>query len=98
VPDDRRTWREDLDPKIPAIREMAAEFASVYMPLDGMCAAACCKAPAADFDELSRARKILFIGPVVDGYALDINLVDWQIANALAALPFPKPALEIDKK
>lgn len=36
VPEDRKTWREDLDPKIQAIRELAREFQTFYIPLDGM--------------------------------------------------------------
>ncbi|MEO7934177.1 MAG: SGNH/GDSL hydrolase family protein [Chthoniobacterales bacterium] len=43
---DRRTWREDIDPKITAIRELAAEFAVAYIPFDGIFAAACCQSPA----------------------------------------------------
>ncbi|MDR1669216.1 MAG: SGNH/GDSL hydrolase family protein [Oscillospiraceae bacterium] len=35
---DRRAWREDLDPKIQAVRELANEFADVYIPLDGLLA------------------------------------------------------------
>jgi len=40
-PDDRKAWREDLDPKIAAARELAREFGAVYIPLDGLFAAAC---------------------------------------------------------
>lgn len=40
VPEDRKTWREDLDPKIQAIRELAREFQTLYVPLDGLFAAA----------------------------------------------------------
>lgn len=36
VPEDRRKWREDLDPKINAIRELAREFKAIYVPLDGL--------------------------------------------------------------
>ena len=39
-PPDRRAWREDLDPKIAAARRLAREFADVYVPLDGLFAAA----------------------------------------------------------
>ena len=39
VPQDRIAWREDLDPKIQAIRELAREFGAIYIPLDGMFAA-----------------------------------------------------------
>lgn len=40
VPDDRKAWREDLDPKIHAVRELAREFDALYVPLDGIFAAA----------------------------------------------------------
>ncbi|AOZ94053.1 SGNH/GDSL hydrolase family protein [Paenibacillus crassostreae] len=40
VPEDRKSWREDLDPKIQAIRELASEFKSLYVPLDGLFASA----------------------------------------------------------
>lgn len=40
VPEDRKTWREDLDPKIQAAREIAREFQAIYVPLDGLFAAA----------------------------------------------------------
>ncbi len=34
-------WRSDLNPKIDAARRIAREFADVYIPLDGLFAAAC---------------------------------------------------------
>lgn len=34
-PADRKDWRVDLDPKIQAVRELAAEFADYYIALDG---------------------------------------------------------------
>ncbi|HKJ85439.1 MAG TPA: SGNH/GDSL hydrolase family protein [Spirochaetia bacterium] len=40
VPEDRRAWREDLDPKITVCRELAAEFGARYVPLDGIFSAA----------------------------------------------------------
>jgi lysophospholipase L1-like esterase len=40
VPDDRATWREDLDPKIAVVRKLAQEFDARFIPLDGMFAAA----------------------------------------------------------
>lgn len=40
VPKDRKAWREDLDPKIQAIRELAREFKTLYVPLDGLFASA----------------------------------------------------------
>jgi lysophospholipase L1-like esterase len=35
-PKDRVAWREDLDPKIAVARELAREFAAIYVPLDGV--------------------------------------------------------------
>lgn len=35
-PADRKQWREDLDPKIGAVRELAREFKTLYVPLDGL--------------------------------------------------------------
>jgi acyl-CoA thioesterase-1 len=49
VPEDRRTWREDLDPKIHAARQLAAEFQAIYVPFDGLFAAAASRRPAADW-------------------------------------------------
>jgi acyl-CoA thioesterase I len=40
VPEDRKTWRVDLDPKIQAARELAREFNSSYIALDGLFAQA----------------------------------------------------------
>lgn len=40
IPADRRLWREDLNPKIDAIRDLAREFETTYVPLDGIFAAA----------------------------------------------------------
>jgi len=40
-------WRTDLGPRIDAVREVAREFSAVYVPLDGLFAAAACRAPAA---------------------------------------------------
>ncbi|NLZ80387.1 MAG: SGNH/GDSL hydrolase family protein [Clostridiales bacterium] len=37
---DRAKWREDLDPKIQAVRKLAVEFADYYLPLDGILAKA----------------------------------------------------------
>jgi len=45
IPDDRRKWREDLDPRIAAVRDLAREFQATYLPLDGVFAAAACRAP-----------------------------------------------------
>ena len=46
-PEDRKQWRVDLDPKIQVARELAREFGAVYIPLDGLLAAACVEAPSA---------------------------------------------------
>lgn len=40
VPEDRIQWREDLDPKIAVVRQLAREFNAAYVPLDGIFAAA----------------------------------------------------------
>ncbi|OGV31277.1 MAG: GDSL family lipase [Lentisphaerae bacterium GWF2_45_14] len=47
VPEDRKEWRIDLDPKIGAARELAAEYAAAYVPLDGIFAAAALRNEAA---------------------------------------------------
>ena len=39
-PPDRLQWRVDLDPKIDAARRLAREFDAIYVPLDGIFAAA----------------------------------------------------------
>lgn len=39
----QNAWREDLDPKIHAVRELAREFGTMYLPLDGIFAQACAK-------------------------------------------------------
>ena len=43
VPNDRRAWREDLDPKIGIVRDLAREFEATLVPLDGLFAAASCQ-------------------------------------------------------
>lgn len=45
TPPDRAAWREDLNPRIDAVREVAAEFANAYVPLDGPFAAAAIQQP-----------------------------------------------------
>lgn len=47
VPDDRRVWREDLDPRILAIRDLAKEFQTEFLPLDTLFTAAARHQPAA---------------------------------------------------
>jgi lysophospholipase L1-like esterase len=47
TPPDRRAWREDLDPKIGVVRDLAVEFDTTFLPLDGLFAAAATRAPAA---------------------------------------------------
>ncbi|MGI6668391.1 MAG: SGNH/GDSL hydrolase family protein [Acetivibrionales bacterium] len=41
----KKFWREDLDPKINAARTLAMEFGAIYIPFDGVFAAACMKQP-----------------------------------------------------
>ena len=45
IPEDRRAWREDLDPRITACRDLAREFGLPFVPLDGLFAAASTRAP-----------------------------------------------------
>ncbi|MDH7568117.1 MAG: SGNH/GDSL hydrolase family protein [Armatimonadota bacterium] len=40
VPPDRVAWRADLDPRIAAVRRVAADYGALYVPLDGLFAAA----------------------------------------------------------
>ena len=40
VPEDRKQWRVDLDPKIHAARTLAREFGAVLIPMDGIFAEA----------------------------------------------------------
>lgn len=46
VPPDRIAWREDLDPRIAACRRLAVEFNALYVPFDGIFAAAATRRPA----------------------------------------------------
>lgn len=47
VPEDRKGWRTDLDPKIHIVRELAREYGAPLVPLDGLFAAASVKAEPA---------------------------------------------------
>lgn len=47
VPEDRKSWRQDLDPKIHVVRELAREYGALLVPLDGLFAAASVKAEPA---------------------------------------------------
>jgi lysophospholipase L1-like esterase len=47
VPDDRYAWREDLNPKIDAVRRLAVDFGAELIPLDGLFAQAATQAPPA---------------------------------------------------
>jgi acyl-CoA thioesterase I len=47
VPEDRKDWRVDLDPKIHAVRELAVEFNAKLIPFDGLFAQACTRREAA---------------------------------------------------
>ena len=47
VPADRYAWREDLNPKIDAVRRLAVDFDAELIPLDGIFAKAATQAPAA---------------------------------------------------
>jgi len=43
IPDDRVAWREDLDPRIAAVRRIARNYRATFVPLDGIFAAAACR-------------------------------------------------------
>jgi lysophospholipase L1-like esterase len=43
IPADRAAWREDLDPRIAAVRRVAMDYGATYVPLDGIFAAAACR-------------------------------------------------------
>jgi len=43
IPQDRVAWREDLDPRIAAVRRVATDYGATYVPLDGIFAAAACQ-------------------------------------------------------
>lgn len=43
TPPDRIAWREDLDPRIDAVRRVARDYEALYLPLDGLFAAASTK-------------------------------------------------------
>jgi acyl-CoA thioesterase-1 len=45
VPADRRQWREDLDPKIAVVRDLAREFHTPLLPLDGIFNSAATRQP-----------------------------------------------------
>ena len=47
VPPDRFNWREDLNPKIDVVRQLAIDFDAELLPLDGLFAQAATQAPAA---------------------------------------------------
>ena len=40
IPEDRATWREDLDPRIHVVRAIARDYKALFLPLDGMFAQA----------------------------------------------------------
>ena len=45
TPLDRKAWREDLNPRIDGLRDIAREFGARYIPLDGIFAEASCGKP-----------------------------------------------------
>ncbi len=47
VPEDRHGWREDLNPKIDVVRQLAIDFGAELLPLDGLFAQAATQAPPA---------------------------------------------------
>lgn len=51
VPEDRISWREDLDPKIEAVHSLAEEFKATLIPLDRLFNEACRHQPPAFWAE-----------------------------------------------
>ena len=47
VTEDRKAWREDLDPKIHIVRDLAREFKTMLLPLDGIFSSASALKPPA---------------------------------------------------
>jgi lysophospholipase L1-like esterase len=47
VPADRVRWREDLDPRITAVRDLARQYEAIYVPFDGLFAQATTRRPPA---------------------------------------------------
>jgi len=45
VPEDRKRWREDLDPKISVVHGLAKEFGAILVPLDRLFMEACRSRP-----------------------------------------------------
>jgi len=43
VREEMRAWREDLDPRIAAVRDLAREFRARLLPMDGLFAQAACR-------------------------------------------------------
>ncbi len=43
INEERASWREDLDPKINAVRKLAAEYKTIFIPLDSAFASASIK-------------------------------------------------------
>lgn len=61
--EEQRRWREDLDPKINAVRDLAREFGALLLPMDGI------------FNQYSTRRDSAFwtkdgVHPTVAGHAL----------------------------
>lgn len=46
-PENRKEWRDDLDPKIQVVRDLVAEFKTEFVPLDGIFAKYIAKKPIA---------------------------------------------------
>jgi lysophospholipase L1-like esterase len=51
VPEDRKAWREDLDPRIEVVHGLAAEFGATLVHLDNLLNAACEEQPPAYWAE-----------------------------------------------
>lgn len=74
--EDKLFFREDLDPKIQITRKLAREYADLFIPLDGILAAACVhtdyRVLSADGVHLTRAEGADFVGHIYADYVSEI--------------------------
>lgn len=74
--EDKLYFREDLDPKIQIVRKLAREYADLFIPLDGILAAACIKTDWRAFSEdgvhLTYSIGADFVGHIYADYVAEV--------------------------
>lgn len=74
--EDKLYFREDLDPKIQIVRKLAREYADLFIPLDGILAAACIKTDWKAFSEdgvhLTYGIGADFVGHIYADYVAEV--------------------------